>query len=244
MRLNAHRPSVRVHPNRAHWARFFFHLFVVTGIVTGILVSPADATNWYASPGGSPSGNGSISGPWDIKTALSSGHGVRPGDTIYLRGGTYNVCTTYTPDQYNPYCIGSSVSGSSGAPVTIRSYPGEWAVLDGVGPALSSTGATIMAQGSYVWYMDFEIKNSNTNTRQTSQSASFVSDVDGWAIAIVASHIKVINLVIQNVGGGGVGLFNNYDDIETYGNVIYYTGWQGPDRGHGHAIYQVDATNV
>jgi hypothetical protein len=219
-------------------------ILVLTGLIVGELASFASAANWYAAPNGSPSGNGSINSPWDIKTALASGNGVQPGDTIYLRGGTYSVCTTFTPDPYNPYCIASTVAGSSSAPVTIRSAPGEWAVLDGVGPVLTSTGAIVMAKGSYVWYMDFEIKNTNTFTRQTSQSGSFISNVDGWAIDVLSSHIKVINLVIHNVGAGGVGVFNNYDDIETYGNIIYYIGWQGPDRGHGHAVYQKDATNV
>jgi hypothetical protein len=214
------------------------------GLIAGELTPFAHAAKWYAAPNGSPSGNGSINSPWDIKTALSSGKGVQPGDTIYLRGGTYNVCSTFAADPYNPYCIASTVAGSSGAPVTIRSAPGEWAVLDGVGPVLTSTGAIIMAKGTYVWYMDFEIKNSNATTRQTNQTGSFISNVDGWAIDVLTSHLKFIDLVIQNVGGGGIGTFNSYDDIESYGNIIYYIGWQGPDRGHGHAIYQNSATNV
>ena len=44
---------------------------------------------------------------------------VQPGDTLYLRGGTYYECVTLT------------VAGTAGKPITIRSYPGEVAILDG-----------------------------------------------------------------------------------------------------------------
>jgi hypothetical protein len=50
------------------------------------------------------------------------GHALRqltPGDTLYLRGGTYYEHVFVTQ------------SGTEDAPITIRAYPGELAVLDG-----------------------------------------------------------------------------------------------------------------
>jgi hypothetical protein len=44
---------------------------------------------------------------------------LKPGDTLYLRGGTYFE---------NVYC---AVAGTAQAPITIRSYPGEVATIDG-----------------------------------------------------------------------------------------------------------------
>src|SRR5258708_4043629 len=44
---------------------------------------------WFASPTGTSGGDGSRQ-PWDLQTALNGASGaVHPGDTIWLRGGTY-----------------------------------------------------------------------------------------------------------------------------------------------------------
>src|SRR5207302_1238836 len=51
---------------------------------------PGTHTGWYAAPNGSSSGDGSSGRPWNLPTALSGGNGkVQPGDTVWLRGGTY-----------------------------------------------------------------------------------------------------------------------------------------------------------
>jgi hypothetical protein len=73
----------------------------------------------YVAPNGSPTGDGSINKPWDLGTALSQQSNVRPGTTIYLRGGTYTGKFT------------SGLIGTPSAPIVVRSYPREWATLDG-----------------------------------------------------------------------------------------------------------------
>ena len=37
---------------------------------------------WYAAPDGVSSGDGSMSRPWDLESALSGSKGVQPGDTV------------------------------------------------------------------------------------------------------------------------------------------------------------------
>ena len=49
----------------------------------------AKATEFYAAPNGSPSGTGSIGSPWTLQTALNQPAALNPGDTVWLRGGTY-----------------------------------------------------------------------------------------------------------------------------------------------------------
>lgn len=68
---------------------------------------------------GSSEGDGSINNPWDLQTALNHPASVLPGDTIWLRGGTYNGRFT------------SMLTGSVGAPILVRAYPGENVKLDG-----------------------------------------------------------------------------------------------------------------
>lgn len=61
--------------------------------------------------------NGSKGKPW--RTVNHALRQIAPGDTLYLRGGTY----------YEHVVV--PVSGQAGKPITIRSHPGELAVIDG-----------------------------------------------------------------------------------------------------------------
>lgn len=75
------------------------------------------AAEKYVSVGGS--GNiCSISSPCALQTALDHPAAISPGDIVYLRGGTY----------YGAFI--SRLTGTPGNPITVRSYPGEWAVID------------------------------------------------------------------------------------------------------------------
>jgi len=66
---------------------------------------------------GDDAAEGSLEKPW--KTIQHAMEKLQPGDTLYLRGGSYFE---------NVYC---SVQGTPEKPITIRSYPGETAILDG-----------------------------------------------------------------------------------------------------------------
>jgi hypothetical protein len=80
--------------------------------------SPAQIVNYYISPHGSDQNRGTIDEPWrTLEHALQK---LSPGDTLYLRGGTYyeNGIVVRT-------------KGTASAPIVIQSYPGERAVIDG-----------------------------------------------------------------------------------------------------------------
>ncbi len=66
---------------------------------------------------GADRNEGTQQAPW--KTVGHALAQLKPGDTLYLRGGTYYECVTV------------AVCGTAERPITIRSYPGELAVLDG-----------------------------------------------------------------------------------------------------------------
>lgn len=70
----------------------------------------------YVSTTGSDSSNGSLATPWRTITFATSK--LLPGDTLYVRGGTYSGRATV------------SISGTPAAPITIRAYPGETPVFD------------------------------------------------------------------------------------------------------------------
>jgi hypothetical protein len=182
---------------------------------------PAGAgRSFFVSPGGSSAGDGSERHPWDLATALAGGpprgKRVQPGDTIWLRGGIYRGG------------VRATVAGKEGAPVVVRQFAGERAVIDGAGASRS----TLYVTGDYTVFWGFELTDSDT-ARSTSDA-----DLELRHNALVndASHTKYINLVVHD---GGVGFYNEPKsiDVEVTGCIIYNNGWQGPDRGHGHALY-------
>jgi hypothetical protein len=84
------------------------------------------ATGRFVAPGGNDANPGTLAQPWrTVQTAIGR---LAPGDTLYLRGGAYYGRVTV------------SVSGSAGAPIVIRSYPGEDAMLDSGTPDFRSAG--------------------------------------------------------------------------------------------------------
>jgi hypothetical protein len=72
------------------------------------------ATGYYLAPGGNDSAAGTIGAPWG--TLAGSIAKLKPGDTLYVRGGTYVVTTQIA------YV---TAAGTAAAPITVTNYPGE-----------------------------------------------------------------------------------------------------------------------
>lgn len=92
---------------------------VLALLLTSVFSAHAAGKVFFAAPNGSPTNNGSQASPWDLQTALANrSRQVTAGDTIYLRGGVYKG--TFI----------STLVGAPGSPITVRSLPGEWAIID------------------------------------------------------------------------------------------------------------------
>ena len=190
----------------------------------------AAATSFYASPTGTTStaaGTGTITNPWSLQTALSGPGAVHPGDTIWLRGGTY--AGTFA----------SYLSGTASQPIVVRQYPGERATLDG---GTANTPTLLTVWGSYTWFWGFELTSSSTD-RVSSETGPSPTDLDRPHTAIQNAQnagsgvgIKIINMVIHNCGQG-IGLWQDATNSEAYGNLVYYNGWNAPGQTWGHGIY-------
>lgn len=187
--------------------------------VTVVRLEPPDlSAAIYAAPDGSASGIGTKERPFDLATALSNATPIRAGGTVWLRGGTYRVST-----------IVSSLAGAEHAPITVRSAPDEKVVIDGA----TALGATLTVNGAWTVFRDFEVTSSDP-TRWRGRSSGI--DVHG-------ANVKLVNLVVHDLAGG-VGMWSDAVNSEAYGNIIYYNGWLGPDRPHGHGIYTQNKTGV
>jgi hypothetical protein len=183
-----------------------------------LLAAPLVASEYYVAPAGTPAGTGSREKPWDLATALAQPAAVRPGDTIWLRGGTYTGHFT------------SALKGDAGKPIVVRQYGDERATLDGND---GSNAVTLLINGSDTWFWGFEIMNSNTT--RVSTNASQVPG-RGEGVNLLGARTRLINLVIHDASQG-VLTTTDIPDTEVNGCLIYYNGYDGTDRGHGHGIY-------
>jgi len=207
----------------ANKRRFFNVVFKIhLGLFFLLLTCSSFANSFHVAVDGSPNGDGSEFSPWDLKTALSHPSSVLQGDTIWLHAGVYKGHFT------------SNLNGAAGEYIIVRQFPGEKAILDGVG----RTGSAILSvKGTYTIYWGFTVTDSNTD-RISQIPGSFASDIpNATGVNVLGSYNKVINVTVHDAAGNGIGAWASGIDTEIYGCISYYNGWQGPDRGHGHAFY-------
>ena len=170
--------------------------------------------NWYVSPTGT--GNGSIGSPWFLQTALTNAL-VQPGDTIWLRNGTYFPTTTFL--DWDTFILGwhPSINGTSNSLITLRSYTNELAAID--------RRWFFKDSSSYLRFLDLEFYDSLKGHNLTNSQYP-----DGpwvhFAIGDIAGF-EWINCVIHDVdncwGGGITG--NSFR-----GNIIWHVGWNSVEH--------------
>ncbi|HKQ51567.1 MAG TPA: hypothetical protein VJT74_04305, partial [Pyrinomonadaceae bacterium] len=61
-----------------------------------LTLMPPERPGWYVSPDGSAKGRGTKDSPWDLASALAGRKEVKPGDTVWLKGGRYSGAFTST----------------------------------------------------------------------------------------------------------------------------------------------------
>ncbi len=198
---------------------------VMVGIGLAMSASSAAAEEFHVSPEGSASGDGSASRPWDLETALGQPEAISPGDTIWLHGGTYVVRAAT-----------SRLTGTEAAPIVVRSFPGEWAQIDGA-PGNGSE-VTLTINGAWTIYRDFELTNSNVSRWATTDEEE---RPDG--LSVFGPNLKFINLIAHDTGE--LGFWSSAGGLEVYGCLLYNQGFdRAGRRGAGHGVYTQNREGV
>lgn len=207
--------------------------------------------SWYASPSGA--GSGTLASPFDLQTAFDSLL-ILPGDTIWLRGGIYTHLPQGVVTGNEGYIWRVTISGTLTAPITIRSYPGEKARLDGgeysagiyafhadSRPVVSfgSSAPANSAMGNNLIVQDLEFFSSSTSARFSADTVNpaFPNDyfrTDGPYV--YGTGVKIVNCVSHDLSTG-ISLWKQASTAEAYGNVCYNNGWLGTPQLHGHNFY-------
>lgn len=185
---------------------------------------------FYVSPQGSSSGAGSASNPWDLQTAFNHPSAVGPGDTVWIKGGTYRGVFV------------SKLTGTAAKPIHVRASPGERPVIDVNVPGLKNR--QIQINGPYAWYWNLEVMDSDPK-RVTGTAGSHPADLlrQQSSVTVNGEHVKLINPITHDLANG-IRFWERAIDSEIYGAITFNNGWNGPDRGHGHGIYAQNATGT
>jgi hypothetical protein len=166
----------------------------VAGTSDGGTTGPA----YYASPGGSGS-SCTLGSPCSLSTGIGR---LKAGDTLYLRGGTYNQTVS----------IGAS--GTASSRVTIAGYPGETAIIDGGDSIPSSNyGVLFGLSGNYVTVRDLEVKRSH-----------------GMGVSLTGTYDQAINVYSHDHWDVGIMVSGNYGLVE--GCQVYNNAKSNVDCSH------------
>jgi len=185
---------------------------------------PARAAEFHVAPDGSALGDGSPGAPWDLATTLAHPPAVAPGDVVWLHHGVYR----------GPF--ESRLRGEESAPIVVRQAPGERAVIDG-----GCSGAPVLVvDGAHTWYWGFEVTNSDPHrvVKERGPWPTLPRGIGVYTRQVPGGGVgtRFINLVVHDTSGG-FGVWKEAENVEVYGSLMYYNGWDAPERGHGHGIY-------
>lgn len=165
-------------------------------------------------------GYGTITNPLSLSDACD--YIIEPGDTVYLRGGTYN----------GDFVI--SISGTAENPITFEPYQAEQVVIDG---QLDIEGDYIIINGKY----QLTVMDSNTDSRYHPSDDYPTWMTDG--IEVNGTGVQVRNCIIHDMRGNATALWGNSVTQTLYGCVIYNNGYDDTTRGHGHGVYSNGANS-
>ena len=134
--------------------------------------------SYYMSPSGSDSGSGTITSPWATISYASSK--LKPGDTLYARGGTY----------YGQNGGTWPTSGTSSAWITFKAYPGETPIFDGNNWAVDLPIALYYNTSSYLIFDGLTFRNSLNAFYIQGQSANTAT----WPHDVIVQNCTFLNI--------------------------------------------------
>ncbi|MCP4420166.1 MAG: hypothetical protein GY805_26475 [Chloroflexi bacterium] len=183
--------------------KVYFSIILISFLFL-ILSAPAytasNAANYYVAPNGNDNNLGTINAPWRHIDYAVDNNIVKPGDVVYIRGGTYN--------EY----INTKISGAPGNPITYQNYPGETPIITNSGS--SGSWRWLILDQSHIHIKGMTFKNYQNGAIQVRAGYEDVSHVeitnctfenqtstnDERAVQITSSTsgYVVSNVVIQN----------------------------------------------
>lgn len=169
-------------------------------------------STFYVSKSGSNSNSGSFTAPWlTIQHAAST---VTAGATVYVEAGVYNES------------VNLPNSGTALNPITFTNYPGQAAVIDGTGLAVSGTQGLInIVNQSYITVSGFEIRNYTTNSPNPTPAGIWITGA-GTGVQLLNNLVHNITTTSEKNGNAfGIAVYGTSSmpitQITISGNQVY-----------------------
>jgi hypothetical protein len=139
------------------------------------------ATYYVATTGDDTVNTGTLASPW--KTLQKAADTIVGGDTVYVRGGTYNEPVKF---YYK--------TNTAGLVMTLAAYPGEEVILDGTGvvPSYTQEGLVYIQRTDHVRISGLKIRHSNA-------AGIYI----GYANDIIVDHNQTYDTVKSGISAWG-----------------------------------------
>ncbi|WP_181256475.1 T9SS type A sorting domain-containing protein [Marinilabilia salmonicolor] len=174
---------------------------------------------FHVSVNGTFDGSGSSLAPRSLQRALEVHMNyvdAGPGDTVLIHQGDY----------YGSFS--SWIHGEKDNPVVVMPFENDVVRIIGTG----AENSTLSINGRYAIFRDLIITQSERN-RDTGRG-----EVNAEAgVSLGAEGVKLVNCIIHDIYGVGVGGSSNAVNAEINGCIIFNIGYKSPERGIGHGMY-------
>jgi Right handed beta helix region len=175
---------------------------------------PSRGRAYYISTRGSNRNPGTLARPWrTIQRALNK---LRPGERAFVRHGTYEESLVMNR------------AGTSDAPITVRSYPGEHVVVRPDGSGSMDYPLRVTAGAAYFRFSGFVVEGSPLHTTMN----IWVSDGQQQSRPPPTHDIEISGCEIANGVGTGILVSPNTARVHVLGNRVHDNG-DGSRQHHG-----------
>ncbi|HEX8172607.1 MAG TPA: right-handed parallel beta-helix repeat-containing protein [Thermoanaerobaculia bacterium] len=172
---------------------------VAAVLVTLSITAAAQAATYYVATSGNDANAGTLSAP--LRTITAGVKKLAAGDTLYVRGGSYN-------ESVNIW----SKSGTASAPITVSSYPGETALVDGTATTQNAV-IQIGGNSTFIHLENFEVANGP-------KSGILVYDANNLIIRNNNVHHNTANgLYVTSASTSPLGTTH---DVRVEGNLVHH----------------------
>lgn len=218
-------------------------LFLLCGMLW-MATSAFAGTSWYVAPIGDDSSAGSLEQPF--ATIQRAQQAVAPGDTVFIRGGTYQMQESQIAARRGLFArlIVLDKSGQPGQPITYRAYADEKPVFDCADVKPRDQRVTAFyVNGSWLHLIGLDVTDVEVTIKTHTQSICFESQGDhniferltmhdGQAIGIY--HVRGSHNLFLNCDA-----WNNWDQTSEDGKGGNVDGFGGhPTKGSTGNIFR------
>ncbi|MBK6947463.1 MAG: right-handed parallel beta-helix repeat-containing protein [Haliscomenobacter sp.] len=222
-------------------------IYIVLFLVFGLSRFSLPAQTYYVALNGSDLNPGTLAAPFrTLNKAIGL---VKPGETIFLRGGIYPLSAS----------VIITSSGKPDAIIALHAYPGERPVLDGFGMPLSASYRGFRLKGSYWHVKGLDIRGAGHNGmliegghhNLIEQCAFYRNRDSGLQLSAGASHNTIINCdSYLNADPPDYGDADGFAPKLDVGSENYFYGcrawknsdddWDGYLRGANHVSNRIE----